>query len=109
MVVVPPVNARGAHEPYHISVNLNCFTPTSHITTIKRRTWDGEFVGDFEYTVPFDDLTPFLIARRIGPAGAKTPNSVCLRNNEYPLGDVLTSSMRLFRDVRDIDGAFMLS
>ncbi|KAF9270610.1 hypothetical protein L218DRAFT_46677 [Marasmius fiardii PR-910] len=48
MLLIPPKNVSNARHPYYIGVGLNCFTPSSHITTIRKYGWDGEFVGDFE-------------------------------------------------------------
>ncbi|KAJ7597508.1 hypothetical protein C8J56DRAFT_920252 [Mycena floridula] len=80
MVLVPPDNTVNAHPPYHISVSLNVFTPTSFITTIRRNKRDGEFVGSFE----------------IGPFGSRTLNTVCLGSTEYPLNEVMHHT--LFRN-----------
>jgi len=61
---------------------MNCFTPSSYITTVRRGTSDGEIVGDFE----------------LGIAAMKKP-SVCIRGNEYPLSDVIESkNHKLFRN-----------
>ncbi|KAF8743692.1 hypothetical protein AX14_001222 [Amanita brunnescens Koide BX004] len=82
MTLTPPSYVEGPHAPYWICVNMNCFTPSSHITTIRRSTSDGEIVGDFE----------------LGIAAMKKP-SVCIRGNEYPLGDVIESkNHKLFRN-----------
>ncbi|EIM81984.1 uncharacterized protein STEHIDRAFT_161338 [Stereum hirsutum FP-91666 SS1] len=53
MLVLPPSADAGADSGenalYRISVNSNCFMPSSYITTIRRGgSEDGEFVGDFE-------------------------------------------------------------
>lgn len=53
MLVLPPSTDAGADSGenalYRISVNSNCFMPSSYITTIRRGgSEDGEFVGDFE-------------------------------------------------------------
>lgn len=81
MTLVPPSYVEGSHAPYWICVNMNCFTPSSYITTIKRGTPDGEVVGDFE----------------LGIAAMKKP-SVCIRGNEHPLSDVIESNHKLFRN-----------
>ena len=28
---------------------MNCFTPSSYITTIRKDGWEGDVIGDFEY------------------------------------------------------------
>ncbi|KAG6837681.1 hypothetical protein H0H93_004957 [Arthromyces matolae] len=48
MVLAPPIDISDAGPSYYISVKMNIFTPTSHITSIKRNSQDGDFVGDFE-------------------------------------------------------------
>ncbi|KAK0505664.1 hypothetical protein EDD18DRAFT_1120188 [Armillaria luteobubalina] len=83
MLLYPPPDIgvdQGARMPYHICVNMNCFTPSSHITTIRRSSSEGEFVGDFE----------------IGPSHARISNTVCLRGHEYSINEALSSSSRLF-------------
>lgn len=49
MILAPPLDQENPHPSYFISINLNCFTPSSYITVIRRGSWEGEFVGDFEY------------------------------------------------------------
>ncbi|KIK70700.1 hypothetical protein GYMLUDRAFT_288107 [Collybiopsis luxurians FD-317 M1] len=71
-----------ARHPYYISVSMNCFTPSSHITTIRKYDRNGEVVGDFE----------------IAAKDSKNVNTVFLRGNEHPIDDVLVSSSRLFRN-----------
>ena len=51
MIMKPPGYVNNPHPPYYISVNMNCFTPSSYITTIRKDGWEGEVVGDFEYGV----------------------------------------------------------
>ncbi|KAK0465591.1 uncharacterized protein EV420DRAFT_968546 [Desarmillaria tabescens] len=83
MLLYPPPDIdvdQGARTPYHICVNMNCFTPSSHITTIRKSSSEGEFVGDFE----------------IGPSHARISNTVCLRGHECSINEVLSSSSRLF-------------
>ncbi|GLB35891.1 putative para-aminobenzoic acid synthetase [Lyophyllum shimeji] len=48
MILAPPLDLENPGPSYCISVNMNCFTPSSYVTTIRRDSWDGEFVGDFE-------------------------------------------------------------
>ena len=38
---------------YHVSVHMNCFAPTSHITVVRRWRVDGELIGSFECVFPF--------------------------------------------------------
>ncbi|KAF7347695.1 hypothetical protein MVEN_01526600 [Mycena venus] len=81
MLLAPPPDVTELHQrPYHISVSLNCFTPTSYITIIRKNSWDGELVGDFE----------------IG-ANVRNPGTLCLRGNEHPISDLLTSQFNVFR------------
>jgi hypothetical protein len=49
MIMTPPSYVKNPHPSYYISVNMNCFTPSSYITTIRRDGWESEVVGDFEY------------------------------------------------------------
>ncbi|KAF5368621.1 hypothetical protein D9758_002262 [Tetrapyrgos nigripes] len=72
----------GVADPYHISVSLNCFTPSSYITSVRKINQDGELVGDFE----------------MGPSASKIPSTVCFRGNEHPMDDLLVTSSRLFRN-----------
>ncbi|THV07534.1 hypothetical protein K435DRAFT_847954 [Dendrothele bispora CBS 962.96] len=76
----PPIP--GAQSPYHISVNLNCFTPSSYITSVRKNNQDGDLVGDFE----------------MGSSSSKIPSTVCIRGNEHPMDDILVTSSRLFRN-----------
>ncbi|KAL0959287.1 hypothetical protein HGRIS_014553 [Hohenbuehelia grisea] len=49
MILVPPADEPDSRPKYHISVSMNCFVPSSFITTIRRGgTEEGEFVSDFE-------------------------------------------------------------
>ncbi|KAJ7808236.1 hypothetical protein B0H14DRAFT_1517652 [Mycena olivaceomarginata] len=81
MLLAPPADVTEVHQrPYHISVSLNCFTPTSYITIIRKNSWDGELVGDFE----------------LG-ANVRNPGTLCLRGNEYPISELLTSQFNVFR------------
>ncbi|RDB28906.1 hypothetical protein Hypma_015805 [Hypsizygus marmoreus] len=82
MVLAPPLDLDNPRPSYCISVNLNCFTPTSHVTTIRRGSWEGEFVGDFE----------------IGLSNSKKPNTLCIRGNEHHLSDILKSGYQPFRN-----------
>ncbi|KAI0788683.1 hypothetical protein C8Q75DRAFT_807882 [Abortiporus biennis] len=46
------------HQPlYHITVNMNCFMPTSYITTVRRYGSEGEVVGEFEMGFSADKPT----------------------------------------------------
>ncbi|KAJ7688640.1 hypothetical protein B0H14DRAFT_3052638, partial [Mycena olivaceomarginata] len=68
MLLAPPADVTEVHQrPYHISVSLNCFH--AYINS-----WDGELVGDFE----------------LG-ANVRNPGTLCLRGNEYPISELLTS------------------
>ncbi|KAF9015641.1 hypothetical protein BDQ17DRAFT_1536274 [Cyathus striatus] len=80
MILAAPSYVTSFQQPYYISVNMNCFTPSSYITTIRRRSWDGEVVGDFELG----------LTRRTA--------TVCIRGNEQPMNELLESGYRLFRN-----------
>ncbi|KAJ7161409.1 hypothetical protein C8R43DRAFT_992774 [Mycena crocata] len=82
MILAPPTDAiKDAQRPYHISVSLNCFTPSSYITVVRKNSWEGELVGDFE----------------IGALNARNPGTLCLRGNEYPISELLESQFNVFR------------
>lgn len=49
MILTLPAYVPEPQPPYYISVNMNCFTPSSYVTVIRRGAWEGEVVGDFEY------------------------------------------------------------
>ncbi|KAF9074818.1 hypothetical protein BDP27DRAFT_85392 [Rhodocollybia butyracea] len=76
-------NSPQARHPYYISVSLNCFTPSSHITSVRKYEWSelGELVGDFE----------------IAAKDSKNVNTVFFRGREHPVEEVLVSSSKLFR------------
>lgn len=80
MLLAPPPNVTDSQRPYHISVSLNCFSPSSYITIIRKNSWDGELVGDFE----------------IG-ANVRNPGTLCLRGNEHPISELLQSQFNVFR------------
>ncbi|KAF8899016.1 hypothetical protein BD779DRAFT_1486613 [Infundibulicybe gibba] len=82
MILAPPAGVLTPQPSYYIYVNMNCFTPSSTITTIKRGSWDGEFVGDFEMGLP----------------NSKKPPTVCIRNNECLITQVLDSKILAFRN-----------
>ncbi|KAJ4485168.1 hypothetical protein C8R41DRAFT_442217 [Lentinula lateritia] len=71
---------REARHPYYISVTLNCFTPSSHITSIRKYERQGELVGDFE----------------IAAKESKNVSTVYFRGYENPIEEVLVP--RLFRN-----------
>lgn len=81
MLLAPPPDVKESQRPYHISVSMNCFTPSSYITIVRKSSWDGELVGDFE----------------IGAANARNPGTLCLRGNEYPISELLESQLNVFR------------
>jgi len=80
MALVPPEDCQDPRPPYHISVAMNCFLPSSFVTTISRgATEHGELVGDFEMggtqegkvfihdrEVPIKDLLGLLGKRQSG-------------------------------------------
>ncbi|KAK0465590.1 uncharacterized protein EV420DRAFT_968344 [Desarmillaria tabescens] len=75
MILIPPYDAPDTRPKYHISVRLNCFIPSSYITTIRRgATQEGAIVGDFEMGISDKTATLFI------------------RGKEFPIGDVLGKS-----------------
>ncbi|KAK7064090.1 hypothetical protein R3P38DRAFT_2822352 [Favolaschia claudopus] len=81
MLLAPSDVTDRPQRPYIVSVNLNCFTPTSYITQIKKTAWDGDHVGDFE----------------LSSVNVRNSGTVCLRGNEYLISDVLSSQFNVFR------------
>ncbi|KAJ3829828.1 hypothetical protein EV361DRAFT_392567 [Lentinula raphanica] len=65
---------------YYISVNSNCFTPSSYITSIWKYGRHKNFVGDFE----------------IAAKNSKSVDTVFFRGMEHPIEEVLVTSSRLF-------------
>jgi len=83
MLLVPPENMSNLLPPYHISISMNCFTPSSYITTIRRGPKENsEVVVYFEIVL----------------TTSKKPSTFCIRGNEYLISDVLESSSRIFRN-----------
>ncbi|KAJ3564580.1 hypothetical protein NP233_g8209 [Leucocoprinus birnbaumii] len=81
MILSAPAYIDAPQEAYYITVNMNCFTPSSYITTIRSGSWDGETIGDFEM-------------------GLTTPKSQCkvfTRGREFSLTDLLETSYRLVK------------
>ncbi|PPQ99549.1 hypothetical protein CVT24_005337 [Panaeolus cyanescens] len=74
MIMEVPSYTEDAYSSYYISVNLNCFTPTSFITTIRKGGWDGEVMGDFEM-------------------GISKSGTMCFKGFECPIGEVLSTKM----------------
>ncbi|TFK39473.1 hypothetical protein BDQ12DRAFT_734834 [Crucibulum laeve] len=61
MILVPPADAPDTRPPYNIAVSMNCFIPSSFITTIRRGgTEYGDFVGDFEMGITSMPGTVFI-------------------------------------------------
>ncbi|KAJ8523303.1 hypothetical protein ONZ45_g192 [Pleurotus djamor] len=49
MLLIPPAQAQDTRPLYHISNEMNCFNPLSHITTLRRgANENGDLVGEFE-------------------------------------------------------------
>ncbi|KAK0481707.1 hypothetical protein IW261DRAFT_1094328 [Armillaria novae-zelandiae] len=75
MLLIPAPNAPDTRPKYHISVGMNCFIPSSYITTIRRgATQEGPMVGDFEMGI------------------ADKTATLSIGGNEFPIGDVLGKS-----------------
>ncbi|PBL00572.1 hypothetical protein ARMGADRAFT_1159894 [Armillaria gallica] len=75
MILIPSANSPDTRPKYHISVRMNCFIPSSYITTIRRgATQEGAMVGDFEMGIADKTATLFI------------------RGKEFPIGDVLGKS-----------------
>lgn len=81
MILSAPVYAAPPQEPYYISVSMDCFTPTSYITTIRRGSWNGEIIGEFE----------------MGMTTSKKQSTVYAWGKEYALADILDSSYWVFK------------
>ncbi|KIK07852.1 hypothetical protein K443DRAFT_673106 [Laccaria amethystina LaAM-08-1] len=66
IVLVPPPHAQDTRPRYHITVNVNCFMPLSHISNVRRGANESsEFVGDFETGI------------------IERTASICVRGNEH--------------------------
>ncbi|KAF9056106.1 hypothetical protein BJ165DRAFT_1522054 [Panaeolus papilionaceus] len=74
MIMEIPRYAEGAYAKYYVSVNLNCFTPTSFITTIRKGGWEGDVMGDFEMAL-------------------SKSGTMCFKGFECPIGEVMSSKM----------------
>ncbi|KAF5329248.1 hypothetical protein D9619_009240 [Psilocybe cf. subviscida] len=49
MVLLPPANAQDSRPQYYIAISLNCFMPSSHITTVYRGSNENApRIGEFE-------------------------------------------------------------
>lgn len=92
MIIAPPPTAPDATPRYHISVSLNCFIPSSFITTIRRGSTEyGEYVGDFEYVankINFSQNT-YLFQRDVRMGISENRGTLCIRGKELPIGDAL--------------------
>ncbi|KAF9041741.1 hypothetical protein BDZ89DRAFT_1034833 [Hymenopellis radicata] len=72
MLLIPSAASPDTRPKYHISVRMNCFIPSSFITTVRAgATNEGSVIGDFEMGI------------------ADTPATVMIRGKEYPMMDVL--------------------
>ncbi|KAF8913123.1 hypothetical protein CPB84DRAFT_1760398 [Gymnopilus junonius] len=80
MIMTPP-SYLDEYPSYYISVNMNCFTPFSYITTIRRDGWSSEVIADFEMGLP----------------GLRKMSTVCLHGHECPIDEILESSPKVFR------------
>lgn len=50
MLLLPPPEAQNTRPIYHISVAMNCFIPSSYVTTLRRGASEyGDCVAEFEY------------------------------------------------------------
>jgi len=50
MLLLPPPESQDTRPLYHISVAMNCFIPSSHVTTIRRGASEyGDYVAEFEW------------------------------------------------------------
>ncbi|KDQ56978.1 hypothetical protein JAAARDRAFT_131057 [Jaapia argillacea MUCL 33604] len=75
MVLVPDVDEPQGPE-YHISISMNCFNPSSFITTLREGcNEDGRYVGDFEM------------------GGLQKTTTVCMGATAYPMPKVLNSNV----------------
>ncbi|KAF8993809.1 hypothetical protein BDQ17DRAFT_1331520 [Cyathus striatus] len=61
MILLPPANSQNTQPLYHIHIGMNCFMPSSFITTITRGGNEhGELVGDFKMGI-VDKTSTLLI------------------------------------------------
>lgn len=87
-----PRYAEGAYAKYYVSVNLNCFTPTSFITTIRKGGWEGDVMGDFEWVI-FSYPSVFINLPFIPRMGLSKSGTMCFKGFECPIGEVMSSKM----------------
>ena len=99
MIMKPPSYVKNPHLSYYISVSMNCFTPSSYITTIRRDGWEGEMIGDFEYGINEGFYDILIAPYRMGISACRKHNTVCFRGYERPISEVLESSSKIFRGV----------
>ncbi|KAF9013096.1 hypothetical protein BDQ17DRAFT_1342725 [Cyathus striatus] len=61
MILLPPLDFHDSRPLYHIEISMNCFIPSSFITTIKRGSERGELIGDFEQGITNKKSTVFFL------------------------------------------------
>lgn len=60
MLLLPPPDVQDTRPLYHISVSMNCFIPSSYITTLRRGANEyGDLVAEFEYVFGLSDCSAF--------------------------------------------------
>ncbi|THH04232.1 hypothetical protein EW146_g10232 [Bondarzewia mesenterica] len=68
MLLIPPPIALDSSARYHISIHLDCFSPTSYSTVVRRGASEtGQYVGEFNSKEP-DMITIGIETIRIGEA-----------------------------------------
>lgn len=63
----PPNYLLVSHPSYYITVNMDCFTPSSYITTVMRNSWQGDIVGDFEWVNSFSSYWMIKLTTMVPP------------------------------------------
>lgn len=76
MLLLPPSVEEDSRPAMFITTGVNCFIPTSFITTVKRGSEYGDSVAEFEMGV------------------STKPPSVTIRGKGYPLNDLFTLTKR---------------
>ena len=95
-MILSPLDILNPHPSYFISVNSNCFTPSSYITTVRHDSWESEVIGEFEWVQPITGMMHAEQCPRMGLTTSKKPSSVYIRSNERLLSDILNTSYRPF-------------
>ncbi|KAG9221018.1 hypothetical protein CCMSSC00406_0002382 [Pleurotus cornucopiae] len=72
MILVPPPESQDTRPQYHISVDVDCFNPLVHITTVRRGVNEyGDHVAEFEMGI------------------SKSPATLSIRGKHYKLSEAM--------------------